>query len=87
MLPKDYEEFNHLVPQSGIRMKLKAMIEKYSHGFSCGFEVSEKVHTLYPNKDYNTNSNDSIKVAEYSKTLYMSRLCRKDQCDIFQGFM
>ena len=23
MLPKDYEEFCHLVPQSGIRMKLK----------------------------------------------------------------
>ena len=48
MLPK---EFNHLVPQSGIRMKRKAMIEKYSHGFNCGFEVGEKVHTLPNNKN------------------------------------
>ena len=46
MLPKDYEEFSHLVPQSGIWMRLKAVIEKYSHGCSYGFEVSEKVNTI-----------------------------------------
>ena len=28
MLPNDFEEFCHLVPQSGIRMKLKAVVEK-----------------------------------------------------------
>jgi len=28
MLPNDFEEFCHLVPQSGIRMKLKGVVEK-----------------------------------------------------------
>ena len=48
MLPKDYDEFIHLVLQSGIRMKLKAIIEKYSQDCSCGFEASEKVCALIP---------------------------------------
>ena len=30
MLPQDFEEFCHLIPQSGIRIKLKGLIRKYS---------------------------------------------------------
>ena len=30
MLPQDFEEFCHLIPQSGIRIKLKSLINKYS---------------------------------------------------------
>ena len=35
MLPQDFEEFSHLIPQSGIRIKLKGLIRKYSYDSSC----------------------------------------------------
>ena len=31
VLPEDFLEFSHLVPQSGMRIKLKAAIEKLMH--------------------------------------------------------
>ena len=41
VLPDDFTEFSHLVPQSGLRIKLKAVIEKL---MTSSFEqFSEKV--------------------------------------------
>ena len=42
-LPDDFQEFQHLVPQSGLRrlrMKLKEIIQMYSSGLSLGVMVS-----------------------------------------------
>lgn len=46
MLPNDFEEFCHLVPQSGIRMKLKVVIEKYSTVNNYSLKVNQKVSIM-----------------------------------------
>ena len=44
-LPDDFTEFSHLVPQSGLRIKLKAAIEKI---MASNFEqFSEKVRQYF----------------------------------------
>jgi len=45
MLP-DLEEFCHLVPQSGIRMKLKVVIEEYSTVNDYSLKVNQKVSIM-----------------------------------------
>ena len=37
-LPNDFDEFTLLVPQSGLRMKLKCLIRKYQDSNSVGLK-------------------------------------------------
>ena len=45
MLPNDFDEFCHLVPQGGIRMKLKAVVEKYCSPNNCRLVKVSKMLT------------------------------------------